>query len=78
MTEARIGNLSGTAHRVTEGRLHTIQLDTIKSEAWGELIQFLGLTAEDANAHFEHGEYASLELTINHRLEVVSGKVLKR
>lgn len=56
----------------------TVTLCTIKSEEWGALIYELGLDEDVARRHFEHGEYADLELTINADLKVVGGKVIGR
>jgi hypothetical protein len=54
----------------------TIQLYCKEPDEFGNLIEDLGLSETKADAHFEFGEYATLELTIDSDLRVVGGRVV--
>lgn len=45
-------------------------------DGWNALAADLGLTAEQRDMFFEHGEYATLEIEIDDSLNIVGGRVL--
>jgi hypothetical protein len=60
-----------------ERRAAKITLTDIKeSDGWEVLATELGLTDNLKQRYFKHGEYANLEIIVNHVLEIVGGRIL--
>jgi len=57
-------------------RTATVCIDVKSPDEWGNLIHNLALSDAVSRAHFEFGEYATLELEFDETLHVVSGRVV--
>mgnify|MGYP003492003760 CR=1 FL=1 len=57
----------------------TTRLDSIKDpDAWPELCDALGLSDEVRDAHFEFGEYATIEIEVTPDLRIVGGRIVPK
>ena len=59
-------------------RTVTVTLDSIKDpDAWGHVVESLGLSDEQSLAYLEWGEYATIELTVSSDM-TFTGRILPR
>lgn len=57
----------------------SIKLENVKdSDGWWILGSELGFTNEKHNKVFEYGEFASLELVVDEKLNIVGGKIIPK
>lgn len=54
----------------------TIQIYHKDPDGWGDLINELGLSEAKTSKYFEFCEYATVELEIDEKLNIVGGKIL--
>jgi hypothetical protein len=55
----------------------TITLESVKcTDGWYELGLELGLSGEEIGKVFEYGEYGTVEIVVNEKLEIVGGRVI--
>ncbi len=47
-------------------------------DVWGDVIDHFKMSYEDAQRHFDFAEYASLELEIDEKMNIVGGRILPR
>jgi hypothetical protein len=55
----------------------TIRLNDIKdSDGWYELGHDLGMTPKQISKTFEYGEYGSIEIIVDEKLNIIGGKII--
>ncbi len=55
-----------------------IELNSLKSESWSEVIYALKLDDTTVRRFFDHSEYASIQIEIDEKLNIVGGRLLPR